>query len=80
MTSVSSKLPAAVPVGTVSELDETQFGYQIVKVVYKQAGLTVPLDDVRQQFTQFIENQNRQRDTTVFVAGLRAKSKIEILI
>jgi len=66
--------------GTVSELVETQFGFHIIKVVDKQAGRTVPLDEVRPQLTQFIENQNRQRETTVFVAGLRAKSKIEILI
>jgi hypothetical protein len=35
---------------------------------------------VRPQLTQFLENQNRQRETQAFVAGLRAKGKVEILI
>jgi peptidyl-prolyl cis-trans isomerase C len=66
--------------GQVSDLVETQFGFHIIKVVDKQAGRTVPLDEVRAQLTQFLENQNRQRESGAFVDGLRAKSKIEILI
>jgi peptidyl-prolyl cis-trans isomerase C len=66
--------------GTVSDLVETQFGFHIIKVTEKQTARTVPLDEVRPQVTQFIENQNRQRETSAFLAGLRAKSKVEILI
>jgi peptidyl-prolyl cis-trans isomerase C len=66
--------------GAVSDLVETQFGFHIIKVVDKQVARTVPLDDVRAQLTQFLENQNRQRETAAFVDGLRAKGKIEILI
>jgi peptidyl-prolyl cis-trans isomerase C len=69
-----------LPPGTVSDLVETQFGFHIIKVVDKQAGRTVPLDEVRAQLTQFLENQNRRRESGAFVDGLRAKSKIEILI
>ena len=66
--------------GTVSDLVETQFGFHIIKVAEKQTARTVPLDEVRPQVTQFLENQNRQRETAAFLAGLRAKGKIEILI
>lgn len=66
--------------GKVSDLVETQFGFHIIKVVEKQTARTVPLDEVRPQVTQFLENQNRQRETQAFVAGLRAKGKVEILI
>jgi peptidyl-prolyl cis-trans isomerase C len=66
--------------GTVSDLVETQFGFHIIKVVEKTTARTVPLDEVRPQLTQFLENQNRQRETQAFVAGLRAKGKVEILI
>ena len=66
--------------GKVSDLVETQFGFHIIKVVEKQTARTVPLDEVRPQLTQFLENQNRQRETQAFVAGLRAKGKVEILI
>ena len=66
--------------GTVSDLVETQFGFHIIKVVDKQAGRTVPLEEVKPQLTQFLENQNRQRESAAFVSALRAKGKIEILI
>jgi peptidyl-prolyl cis-trans isomerase C len=66
--------------GGVSDLVETQFGFHIIKVVEKKAAQTAPLDDVRDQVTQFLEQQNRQRETAAFVATLRAKSKVEILI
>jgi peptidyl-prolyl cis-trans isomerase C len=66
--------------GAVSDVVETQFGFHIIKVAEKQVARTVPLDEVRPQLTQFLENQNRQRETQAFVAGLRAKGKIEILI
>jgi len=66
--------------GAVSDLVETQFGFHIIKVAEKQTARTVPLDEVRPQVTQFLENQNRQRETAAFLAGLRAKGKIEILI
>jgi peptidyl-prolyl cis-trans isomerase C len=66
--------------GAVSDLVETQFGFHIIKVVDKQAGRTVPLDEVKPQLTQFLENQNRQRESAAFIAALRAKGKVEILI
>ena len=66
--------------GAVSDLVETQFGFHIIKVVDKQEGRMVPLEEVRPQLTQFLENQNRQRESGEFVATLRAKSKVEILI
>jgi len=66
--------------GAVSDVVETQFGFHIIKVTEKQTARTVPLDEVRPQVQQFLENQNRQRETQAFVAGLRAKGKIEILI
>jgi peptidyl-prolyl cis-trans isomerase C len=66
--------------GAVSDLVETQFGFHIIKVVDKKAAHTMSLDEVRTDLTRFIENQNRQRETTAFVAALRAKGKVEILI
>jgi peptidyl-prolyl cis-trans isomerase C len=66
--------------GAVSDLVETQFGFHIIKVVDKKPAQTAPLDEVRDQLKQYLEGQNRQRETTAFVAGLRAKSKVEILL
>ncbi len=66
--------------GTISDLVETQFGFHIIKVVEKRAARTVPLEEVKPKLDEFLLNQNRQRETQVFVAGLKAKGKVEILL
>jgi peptidyl-prolyl cis-trans isomerase C len=66
--------------GATSDLVETQFGYHIIRVAEKQAGRTIPLDEVRPQVEQFLQNRNRTEQTEAFVKSLRAKGKVEILI
>jgi peptidyl-prolyl cis-trans isomerase C len=66
--------------GQTSELVETQFGFHIIKVTDKQAARSMPLDEVRPQLTEFLQNQKRQEATQAFVESLKAKGKIEILI
>jgi len=66
--------------GSVSDVVETDFGYHIIKVIEKQPGRTVPLDEVKPKIEQFLEGQNREKQTTVFVNTLRAKSKVEVFI
>lgn len=70
----------AMKVGDVSDLVETQFGFHIIKLVDKQAERAVPLEEVRPQVQQFLENQARQEQTEAFVKTLAAKGKVEILI
>jgi peptidyl-prolyl cis-trans isomerase C len=66
--------------GTVSDLVETQFGFHIIKVVEKQPARTVPIDEVKDQVKQYLENVNKQRETQAFVASLRSKGKVEVLV
>jgi peptidyl-prolyl cis-trans isomerase C len=66
--------------GSISDLVETEFGFHIIKVAEKQAARTVPLDEVRPQLEQYLQRQNREKETDAFVSGLKAKGKIEILI
>ena len=66
--------------GTTSELVETQFGYHIIKVAEKQPARTIPLDEVRPQVEQFLENRNREQQMQAFVESLKTKGKIEIYI
>lgn len=64
----------------ISDLIETTFGYHIIKVVERQGARTVPLEDVRPQIQQYLENQNREQQTQAFVDALKAKGKVEIFI
>jgi peptidyl-prolyl cis-trans isomerase C len=66
--------------GATSDLVETQFGYHIIRVADKQSARGLPLDEVRPQIQQYLENQNRQQQTEAFVNALKAKGKVEILI
>jgi peptidyl-prolyl cis-trans isomerase C len=66
--------------GEVSDLVETPFGFHIIKVADKQAARTVPLEEVKPQIEQFLQNQQRQQKTDAFVNALKAKGKVEILI
>jgi peptidyl-prolyl cis-trans isomerase C len=66
--------------GAVSEVVETPFGFHIIKVADKQAARTIPLDEVKPQIEQFLQNQRRQEKTEAFINSLKAKGKVEILI
>jgi len=70
----------AMKVGDVSEIVETQFGLHIIRLADRQPERVVPLDEVRTQVQQFLENQARQDQTQALVKALTAKGKVEILI
>jgi peptidyl-prolyl cis-trans isomerase C len=70
----------ALKAGEMSEIVETQFGYHIIKLADKQDSRIVPLDEAKQQIEQYLTEQNRHAQTELFVNGLKAKAKIDILI
>lgn len=70
----------SLPAGQTSELVETQFGFHIIKVVEKQTARAIPLEEVRKQVEQYLQGQNKERETQVFIDALKAKGKVEILI
>jgi peptidyl-prolyl cis-trans isomerase C len=70
----------ALKPGETSDLVESQFGVHIIRMVERQSGRTVPIDEVRPKIQQYLEGQGRQQQTQAFVESLKAKGKIEIFI
>jgi peptidyl-prolyl cis-trans isomerase C len=70
----------ALKPGETSDLVESQFGIHIIKMVERQPGRTVPIDEVRPKIQQYLEGQGRQQQTQAFVESLKSKGKIEIFI
>jgi peptidyl-prolyl cis-trans isomerase C len=66
--------------GATSDLVETDFGFHIIRVAEKKAGRTIPLEEVKPQVEQYLQQKNRQEQTETFVDSLKAKGKIEVLI
>ena len=58
----------------------TQFGYHIIKVTDHKEPATVPLDQVGERVKQFLSRQKKQQKADAFIASLKQKSKIEVLI
>ncbi len=70
----------SLPVGSISGLVRTQFGYHIIKVTDKKKEGIATLDEVRNELTEFLKNQQVELAVQKLVAELRSKSKVEVYI
>ncbi len=70
----------ALKPGEISDVVTTQFGYHIIKAVEHKEAATVPLPEVSERVKQFLSNQKKQAKADEFIASLKQKSKIEVLI
>jgi len=70
----------ALKPGEISDVVTTQFGVHIIKVTDRKPAGTVALEEVSPRVKQFLTEQKKQEEAQAFIAGLRQKAKIEVLI
>ncbi len=70
----------ALKPGEISDVVTTQFGVHIIKVTDRKAAGAVPLEEVSPRVKQFLTEQKKQQQAQAFIAGIRQKAKIEVLI
>jgi parvulin-like peptidyl-prolyl isomerase len=65
-----------LPVGSISDLVETQYGYHIIKVESRQKE-TRPLTEVREELLKKLEDQKRKNIYNQEIADLKAAAAVE---
>lgn len=72
------KAAFATPVGEISDLVQSQFGYHIIKVTDKREGGKFELDEVREQLRQSMINSIVNHKIRKYTSELKEKADIQI--
>jgi peptidyl-prolyl cis-trans isomerase C len=70
----------SLPVGAVSDVVRTQFGYHIIKVTDKKKEGTSTLAEIQDDLTRFLKDQKADAELEKTVNELRSQAKIDLLI
>jgi len=66
--------------GQISDVVTTQFGYHVIKVVDHKAGRTIPFEEAEPKIKDYLTREKKQGHADNFIAELKKKAKIEVLI
>ncbi len=66
--------------GMLSTIVETEYGYHLFNVIEIKPAGTAPLEQVKPQIKNFLEQQSKQEATRKHLEGLQAKANIEIVM
>jgi parvulin-like peptidyl-prolyl isomerase len=73
------KAAFTLPVGGISDVIETQFGYHILKVEEKKAPQKLRYEDIKLDLANYLYQKRGQKRYDDFVAELRKKADVKIL-
>jgi len=68
----------SVPVGEISDIVETRYGYHILKIIERKPE-TRPLEDVREELLDNLRNQSRSEVYSTHIQELKTKSGLELM-
>lgn len=66
----------ALPVGGISPIVETRFGYHVIKAVDREAGGVMPFDEIREGIVDYLTEKHKQEAIEQLVTDLRAGATI----
>jgi len=80
MVPAFDKVAFSLKPGQISDIVQTQFGYHIIKVTDRKDARTVPYEEASGKIKEYLTEQRKQQHADEFIAELKKKSKIEVLI
>jgi len=66
--------------GQISDVVTTDFGFHIIKVADHKAGRTIPFEEAEPKIKDYLTREKKQGHADKFIAELKKKAKIEVLI
>lgn len=68
----------ALPVGGVSDVTKSEFGYQIFKVTDRRKARTIPFSEAKKMIQQSLQQAGGQKEFEALITQLRLKAKVNV--